>query len=292
MTATVVPATRAQSAVQRAYVYVVALVAVHMIVLGAANILRVFAEIGFGAPSGGFTGLPFVFAEFNRPRDLYREQASLAIALLAVGTPAWWIHFRLSLADRRVTLIAGRAAEVRHLALYALVVIGFVFAAFSTTQTISEIWRRVVDALVTLPGVTDRPTAPPGVTLPPQPSRDDELRFQLLGAIPAIVAGLSLWLGAWIPLQRGLASPSDGEVERRSIVRKLAIYLIVFITAVAVLFAATTGLSAIIARLLGDPVIQQFTSLWHDLGFSVAGLVVFGPLWLFHRRVVEEIGRA
>ena len=96
MTATVLPATRAQSAVQRAYVYVVALVAVHMVVLGAANILRVFAEIGLGAPSGGFTGLPFLFEEFNRPRDLYREQASLAIALLAVGTPAWWIHFRMA----------------------------------------------------------------------------------------------------------------------------------------------------------------------------------------------------
>ena len=62
MTAAAVPATRAQSAVQRAYVYVVALVAVHMIVLGVANILRVLAEIALGAPSGGFTGLSFVFA--------------------------------------------------------------------------------------------------------------------------------------------------------------------------------------------------------------------------------------
>ena len=52
MTATALTATRAQSAVQRAYVYVVALVAVHMIVLGAANILRVFAELGLGAPIG------------------------------------------------------------------------------------------------------------------------------------------------------------------------------------------------------------------------------------------------
>src|SRR5678815_3907558 len=90
------PASREQTAIQRAYVYVVALVAVHMIVLGVANVLRVLAEIALGAPSGGFTGLPFVFADFNQPRELYREQASLAIALLAVGTPAWWWHFRLA----------------------------------------------------------------------------------------------------------------------------------------------------------------------------------------------------
>ena len=53
-------------AVQRAYFYVVLLVAIHMIVLGVANLLRVGAEIALGAPSGGFTGLPFVFADFNR----------------------------------------------------------------------------------------------------------------------------------------------------------------------------------------------------------------------------------
>src|SRR5882672_4284479 len=187
---------RAQSVVQRAYVYAVALVSIHMVVLGVANILRVLAEIALGAPSGGFTGLPFVFADFNRPRDLYREQASLAIALLLVGTPAWWWHFRralrvvlqgltfgsgdvppgffglepewparaagaaamaltsaavlafhvrLSLVDRRATTIAGRAADIRHLALYALVVVGLFFATFTTATTIDGMLRRVAD---------------------------------------------------------------------------------------------------------------------------------------------------
>ena len=288
MNAVAIPASRGQTAIQRTYVYVVALVAVHMIVLGVANILRVLAELALGAPSGGFTGLPFVFADFNQPRDLYREQASLAIALLAVGTPAWWWHFRLaqraartveervsavrslyihtvvfvtallvfgygqralrlvlqgttfgsgdgatsfglepnwqaraagaaamalaaaivlafhlrlSAGDRRASLITGRAAAIRHLALYALVVVGFLFATFSSIQAITDVWRRVADAFVAFPPV-DRPipSPPPGITLPPQPSRDDLLRFGLLGTIPAIVAGLALWLGTWLPL--------------------------------------------------------------------------------------------
>jgi len=118
MTATITPA-RAQSTVQRAYVYIVALVAVHMIVLGVANLLRVFAEIALGAPSGGFTGLPFVFADFNRPRDLYREQASLAIALLLVGTPAWWWHFRL--AQRVARAVEERASALRSLYVHLVV---------------------------------------------------------------------------------------------------------------------------------------------------------------------------
>jgi len=366
---------RAQTIVQRAYVYVVALVAVHMIVLGVANILRVVAELALGAPSGGFTGLPFVFAELDRPPDLYREQASLAIALLAVGAPAWWVHFRmaeraartaeerasalrslyvhlvvfvtalllfgygqralrlllqgisvappppspanvaffpleadwqaraagaagmalaaaivlafharLSLGDRRAVAIRGGAADIRHLALYALVVVGFLFTAFSAAQTLTDVWMRVVDAFNPTTNVLVPPT-PPGVTPPPRPSRDDELRFQLLGAIPAIVAGAALWFGTWLPLQRGLVTGPDADVERRSIVRKLAIYLIVFVTAITVLFAATATLSLVVRRLLGDPV---DASLWYGLGGPVTSLLVFVPMWIFHRRVVES----
>ena len=375
MSATPTP-TPAQSIVQRAYVYIVALVTIHMVVLAVANLLRVLAEMGLGAPSGGFTGLPFAFAEFNRPRDLYREQASLAIALLLVGAPAWWIHFRmaeraaraveetssalrslyvhavvlvsallvfgygqralrlvlqgltfgspdqqargsfglepdwqaraagaaamaiaaavvlafhlrLSQGDRRTATITGRAAEVRHLALYALVVVGLFYATFSAAGTLDGIWRRVADAFVTLPGIAVQPSPPPGVIVPPAPSRDDVLRFQLLGAIPAIVAGLVLWLGTWIPLQRGLRPARDADVERRSLIRKLAIYLIVFVAAVVVLIAATTGLSLIVRRLLGDPIVEQYTSLWHELAAPVSSLIVFAPAWLFYRRVVE-----
>jgi hypothetical protein len=377
VSAAAVPATRAQTVIQRAYVYIVALVAVHMIVLGVANILRVIAEMLLGAPSGGFTGLPFVFADFSRPRELYREQASLAIALLAVGTPAWWIHFgmaqraarlveerasalrslyvhtvvfvtallvfgygqralrlvlqgttfgatagapfeffglepewqaraagaaamalaaavalvfhlRMSAADRRAATIVGRAADIRHLAFYALVVIGLFFATFNAAGTIDGIWRRVADSFVPL-GL-DRPIAPlppPGVNVPPVPSDEDFLRFRLLGAVPAIVAGLVLWLATWTYLQRGLDSAPDSAIERRSNLRKLAIYLIVLVSAVVVLISATFAISTVGRRLLGDPVVEQFTSMWHELGSPTPLFLVFGAVWLFHRRVVE-----
>lgn len=384
ISAVTVATPRAQSIVQRAYVYIVALVAIHMIVLGVANILRVLAELALGAPSGGFTGLPFVFAEVSRTQSsqVHREQASLAIALLAVGTPAWWFHFRaaqraaaraveerasalrsvyihgvifvtallvfgygqralrlvlqgtsfaqppasattavffplephwearaagaaamvlaaavvlvfhirLSHADRIAGSLSRRAIAVRHLAVYALVVIGFLFASFSATQALGDIWRRVVDAVAPLPGV-DRPLPRPGFTPPPQPTRDEQLGFRLLDTTPSIVAGVLLWLGTWIPLQRGLLRGPDIDVERTSLLRKLAIYLIVFVSAIAVLFAATTVLSALGARVLGDPVAQSFTSLWVELGPPVAGLVVFVPMWLFHRSVVESEAR-
>ena len=390
MTAVAIPAPRAQPVIQRAYVYAVALVSIHMIVLGVANILRVLAEVALGAPSGGFTGLPFVFADFNRPRDLYREQASLAIALLAVGTPAWWWHFRmaeraahvveertsalrsfyihtvvfvtallvfgygqrtlrlvlqgltfgsadmspsffglepewqaraagaaamavaaaialvfhlrLSSADRRATAIAGRAAAIRHLALYALVVIGLFFATFNTAGTLDGMWRRAADEFVPLTGVPEQlapaPQTEPGPRRPPSPpvvlpkpvlpSRDERLRFELLGAVPAILAGIALWLGTWLALQRGLVTAPDKEIERGSVIRKLAIYLIVLVSAVTVLVSTTFALSTVGRVMLGDPIVQPITSMWHDLGSTVPFAIVFGAVWIFHRRVVES----
>jgi hypothetical protein len=368
--------------VQRAYFYLVALVAIHMVVLAIANLLRVGAEIAMGAPSGGFTGLPFVFNEFSRPRELYREQASLAIALLVVGLPAWIIHFRvaqraamrcleerssafrsfyihlvvfvtallvfgygqralrlvlqgaylgdgsqfnqfrpgafgleadwparaagaavmaltaaavlayhlrLSNQDRRAVPISGRAASLRHLALYGLAVIGLFWAASTTVSTLAGIWSRIADAVAPIAGFSNRFVPPPGVTVPPGPSQDDQLRFQLIGAVPAILAGLVLWLGTWTSLQRGLrhATP-DGQIERASLVRKLFIYLIVLVSALAVLLSATVALSSIVERILGTPAHEEFRNIEHDLGAPVTNLIVFATVWLFHRRVVQS----
>lgn len=373
MTTVVAAAPRAQTLVQRAYVYIVALVAIHMVVLGVANILRVLAELALGAPSGGFTGLPFLFNDVSRPRELYREQASLGIALVAVGAPVWWwafgsvqrvardleeraswvrsayvhivvfvtallvfgygqralrlvlqgvtfgepatrsfgleqqwqagaagalamalaaaaalvFHVRLSIADRQAVPTATAAAFVRHVLVYSLVVFGVFWAAFNTTGILSEIWQRVAEAMTGVPQVPV-PERPPGVPAPPEPipSHDDFLRFQLLGAIPAMLAGYALWLGTWIPLQRAVVAGPDATLERRSVVRQLAIYLIVLVSAVAMLFSATALLTEITRRFLGDPVIEQFTSLWHQIGPPLVTTVVFGALWVFHRGVV------
>ncbi|TMG61946.1 MAG: hypothetical protein E6H87_05105 [Chloroflexi bacterium] len=366
-------------AVQRAYFYLVALVAIHMAVLAVANLLRVGAEIAMGAPSGGFTGLPFVFNEFSQPRELYREQASLAIALLVVGLPAWVIHFRvaqraalrsveergsalrsfylhlvvfvtallvfgygqralglvlqgifigenqrfptywgleadwparaagaavmaltaavvlgyhlrLSILDRRATLIGGRAASFRQLVFYALALIGLFWAASTAVSTLAGIWDRIADAVAPIPGLTAPQATPPGVVVasPPAPSRDDLLRFQLIGAVPGILAGLALWLGTWIPLQRGLRAPTaDGEIERGSVIRKLAIYLVVLVSALVVLLSATVAVANVVERILGTPDREQYRNIQHDLGFPVTNLVVFATVWLFHRRVVQ-----
>jgi hypothetical protein len=186
----------------------------------------------------------------------------------------------------------GRAASFRQLVLYALAVIGLFWAASTTGSTLSGIWDRVADQIAPIPGLTaPQYIPPPGIAArtPPPPSRDDLLRFQLVGAVPGILAGLALWLGTWLPLQRGLrGATDDAEVERGSVVRKLTIYLVVLFSALAVLLSATIALSNVVERLLGTPDREQYRNIQHDLGVPVTSLVVFGTVWLFHRRVVQS----
>jgi len=348
-------------AVQRAYFYVVLLVAIHMVVLGIANLLRVGAEIALGAPSGGFTGLPFVFADFNRPRDQYREQASLAIALLLVAMPAWYLHYRAAAAaarrsaqergaalrsaylhlvvlvtallvfgygqrvlqlvlqavlvgdnsnfplepswqaraagalamaiaaagallshlrvaasDRASGALSGRAAEIGHFVRYALAVIGLFFFAFSLASTLAGLWQRL---LFPFP----EPVFPPGAPARPTPSSATSLLFDLANALPSILAGLALWLAAWLPAQRAALQPGGGE--RKSIARRLAVYFVIAVSAFVVLFGLTAAIASVLARALGERISDA--DLGRQLGSPVFFAVVFALVWWYHRGVIE-----
>ena len=349
-------------AVQRAYFYVVLLVAIHMIVLGVANLLRVGAEIALGAPSGGFTGLPFVFAEFNRPREQYREQASLAIALLLVAVPAWYLHYRaadaaarrsllergsalrsaylqivvlvtallvfgygqrvlrlvlqavlvgdvsffplepswqaraagalamaiaaagalvfhlrLAAADRGTGALSGRAAALGQIVRYALAVIGLFFFAFSVASTLAGLWQRV---LFPFPD----PVFPPGAPSRPVPDRGVSLRFDLANAVPGVVSGLVLWLAAWIPAQR-VAFGAD-IVERASVARRLAVYLVIAVSALVVLFGLVATIAPVLARALGERITDA--DLGRVIGSPLVFAAVFAAVWWYHRRVIER----
>jgi hypothetical protein len=360
-------------AVQRAYFYVVLLVAIHMIVLGVANLLRVGAEIALDAPSGGFTGLPFVFAEFNRPREQYREQASLAIALLLVAVPAWYLHYRaadaaarrspqergsalrgaylqivvlvtallvfgygqrvlnlvlqavlvgensffalepswqaraagglamaiaaagalvfhlrVAAADRASGALSTRAAELGHFVRYVLALVGLFFFALTLASVLAGLWQRL---LFPFPD----PVVPPGVRARPLPDRATSLLFDLANSIPGIVSGLALWLAAWRQDQR---VPSGADVvERSSVARRLAVYFIIAVSALVVLFGLTAAITVVIARGLGDRITDA--DVGRSLGTPVIFAAVFAAVWWYHRRVVEreaaretEAGRA
>jgi hypothetical protein len=348
-----------------------------MIVLGVANLIRVGAEIALDAPSGGFTGLPFVFAEFNRPREQYREQASLAIALLLVAVPAWYLHYRAAdgaarrssqergsalrsaylhlvilvtallvfgygqrairlvlvawvlgmdsgtsltiepewparaagafamvvaatgalvfhartaAADRSAGVLSTRAAELGHLVRYALASIGLIFFAFTLASTLAGVWQRLLYPFEPVPPF---PNGGGGRFRPP--TNAEQFRFELANAFPSVLTGIALWLGAWVPAQRAVGRASD--IERTSVTRKLAIYLVIAIAAFVVLFSLTATIGPVLARALGER--TSDADLGRQLGSPLFFAIVFAVVWWYHRRVVDgeatretEAGRA
>jgi hypothetical protein len=267
-------AERPLPAVQRAYFYVVLLVAIHMIVLGVANLLRVGAEIALDAPSGGFTGLPFVFAEFNRPREQYREQASLAIALLLVAVPAWYLHYRAADgAARRSPEERGSALRSAYLQIVVLITALLVFGYGM------RVLRLVLQAVL----VGD------DQLLPLEPSWE----ARALGALAMVIAAA----GALVfHLRVAAADRVSGALSGRAAdLGHLVRYALAVIGLFFFAFSLATTLAGLWERLLfpfpeplfppGGPGIQpprasRETSLLFDLANALPGIISGLALWL------------
>ena len=119
------------------------------------------------------------------------------------------------------------------------------------------------------------------------------VRFDIVSSLPVIVGGVALWTAAWFRAERAVRAGR----EAAPTVRRIAVYLVIAFSALAVLFSLTSAIALIIARALGDRSTDQ--SLGRDLGSSIPFAVVFAIVWWYHRRVVErdaasetEAGRA
>ena len=210
----------------RTYQYLVALVAIHMVVLGAANALRVVAELALGAPSGGFIGLPFLFAEGRlRPLEIHREQLSLAIALLLVGIPAWYFHWRpADRAARRSEV--DRSSEWRSFYLHLVMAVTALLALGYGVRTLSLLLRAAFFA--------------PGSGAP----FDLELQWpaRAAGALAMALVAAATW--SW-HARRSEDDRRAGVGLRAAEIRRFQTYAVLFIVTIVVAVSAVFLLSGI-----------------------------------------------
>jgi cytochrome b561 len=201
--------------------------------------------------------------------------AAAAAAVLAY-------HVRLSVSDRKTALFAGRATQLRHLAFYVLVFLGLAWGSFNAVTALGQVWQYLADRLVTPIGSGD--VVPSGFRFP---APEEFLGVRLRETVANAIAGFALWLGVWMLLQGGIRGPTPAaETERRSSIRKLTVYLIVLISALTVLASGTIALTSIGRRLLGDPIVERFTTLHREIGTPIATVFVFGLVWIFYRRAI------
>jgi len=80
------------------------------------------------------------------------------------------------------------------------------------------------------------------------------LRNRLSAALATLIVGLPLWMQTWRPMVKEAAQDGEaGDHARRSIVRKIYLYLVLFSSVIGVMATAGSLIFELLKALLGDP---------------------------------------
>ena len=117
-----------------------------------------------------------------------------------------------------------------------------------------------------------------------------EVRQALAWFMAAIMAGLLVWLLPWRRVQvAAMEKGAEGPAERQSLVRKIYLYLFIFLATMTVLGTAVYIVSQLVELLLGS---RTTAHLLRDLGMALAYSLLAVGLWLYHGAILRSDGRA
>ncbi len=114
------------------------------------------------------------------------------------------------------------------------------------------------------------------------------LRLSLTAALSTLGVGLPLWLLSWRPMQaEALSSGDAGDHARRSLVRRIYLYLALFAAVIGGMIAAGSAVYTLLNALLGG-----YTSgIWPGVLKSLSLFALFALLGLYHGRTMGRDGR-
>jgi hypothetical protein len=115
------------------------------------------------------------------------------------------------------------------------------------------------------------------------------LRSQLAAALATLAVGLPLWLVTWRPMQAEALTQGDtGDHARRSVVRKVYLYLVMFASVVGGMITAV-GLLTILLRAVFD---QPQSDLARSALNMMATLFLFAGMGIYHGLTLGRDGRS
>jgi hypothetical protein len=116
-----------------------------------------------------------------------------------------------------------------------------------------------------------------------------DVRRALAWFLAAIVAGLLVWLLPWRQIQT--EATNEGELwsaERQSLVRKIYLYLFIFIATMTMLGTAVYIVSQLVELLIAS---RSTAHLLRDLGMALAYSLLAISLWLYHGTILRSDNR-
>jgi hypothetical protein len=99
-----------------------------------------------------------------------------------------------------------------------------------------------------------------------------------------LLVGCVVWVGHWVFLQKFFHTGSP--TEERSVLRKIYLYLNIFIFAVMTVFSASTLLKRLIELALGAPPADE--PLLSQLSMPIPLLIIGGVFWAYHWAVLRQ----
>jgi hypothetical protein len=116
----------------------------------------------------------------------------------------------------------------------------------------------------------------------------DTLAPRLAAALAILLVGLPLWGLAWRPMQaEALATGDEGDHARRSIIRKIFLYLVIFVSVVGGMFTAFNLLNLLLRALFGSSV----NNLLQGTLKSIEVLILFVGMGLYHGLTLGKDGK-
>ncbi len=239
------------------------------LVYGAAllgAVLFVIAAAGFGADL-----LQWLFVPAQSLSSLINaESYSLA---LAVPMAVLWSYFGR---ERRRSLQTEtdlpRRAELDRLYFYLLALVGNI-------ATFIGLWRLLV--------------ALAGLVVPGPGTARLVFPISLGAALGPLLVGLPVWLSNWARLQAGALRPTaQAGSARQSLVRRVYLYLALFLLVVGAMATAGTLLYLVISKLLGSPALDFANVLVQRLFALALVLTWLGYHWTVLRGDLRQAHKA
>jgi hypothetical protein len=116
----------------------------------------------------------------------------------------------------------------------------------------------------------------------------DTLRPRLAASLATLFASLPLWWLTWRPMQAEALAPGDpGDHARRSLVRKVYLYLVLFVSVIGGMIVAVALLFLLLRTLLGDRPPNFEQSLFNYLQI----LFLFVLMGIYHGLTLRRDGR-
>ena len=214
--------------------------------------------------------LGLLFGTVTGP-DLITGDVTPPLAMVLTIGVLWAYHARIARQDAQIVPEAGAGATIRRWCVYLLSLTGLMMLIFGTIGLLTRLFDLAVPA--------DAQVVESGRWF----------ALEASGRISSILVGLLFWLAAWRWSTRQFDQPAGPSPERNSVLRKVYLYGVLFISVSWTVWNLGRVLYVALRSVL---IPSQAGALWstvqHDLGGTLAHVLIFGIAWAYHARVITR----